>query len=415
MVIEDITSLRWRRRQLERSQGALMAEKVHDLEVNREKLHLQFHQDVADVSQAEVLEKGLRNIDDSPAKFEEVLTKLNALIELAKDCDYSCAVPLLTALYGKQASLRAASIFNVFLDLTRRHRERDDALAHRRPWPPPQDDVWKGPDAARVKREPGWDPVLDKPNLSLINDLQKELRDVSEAYQLYIREQVTVTQTKRDAAIAPTQAVSPHLAREIWLVDREIDGKTRLLIYMRKEDRSWRRLKKQDPEEEESPVARQSRNQMERSGEWRVASGEQEESSRAPSGAPPTGPENPTRDVGLGGVRPEPNSEEPPSLGAEGSNDAIFSRNKAEDSLKTKDEALGTNPKQSHGPESECPDRIGPSGAQPAGAESDHQEAASPGAEGSDDGIFRRNKAEDSLKTKDESPGTNPKQSHDPN
>jgi len=361
-----------------------MAEKVHDLEVNREKLHLQFNQDVADVSQAEVLEKGLRNIDDSPAKFEEVLAKVNALIELAKDCDYSCAVPLLTALYGKQASLRAASIFNVFLDLTKRHRERADALAHRRPWPPPQDDTWKGPDAARAKREPGWDPVLDKPSLSLINDLQKELRDVSEAYQLYIREQVTVTQTKRDAAIAPTQAVSPHLAREMWLVDREIDGKTRLLIYMRKEDRSWRRLKKQDPEEEESQVG--------------------------PSGARPAEPENPTRDVGLGAVGPEPNSEEPPSLGTKGSNDGIFERNKAEDSLKTKDEAPGTNPKQSHGPESEGPGPVGLGGARPAGPEPNHEEAASP----ADEGIFERNKAEDSLKTKDEAPGTNPEQSHGP-
>jgi len=55
MVVDDISWLRYRRRQLERAQAARMADRVNDLDVQRELFHLQINQDVADASQAEVL------------------------------------------------------------------------------------------------------------------------------------------------------------------------------------------------------------------------------------------------------------------------------------------------------------------------------------------------------------------------
>ena len=251
MVVEEIATLHWRRGQLERSQNAQMGERVHDLETKRERLHLQINSDVADVSQAEVLEKGLRNIKDCPAKFEMLLDKFNALIQQVEDCNYSDAVPYLTAIYAKEASLRGATIFNRFLGLMRLEQERAEALQHRRPWPPPGDPVFDDEDAPTAEDEPGYDPRLDRPSELLLHDLTQELHDVTKLYGMYIRDEVILTQMKRDAALAPEQPGGYYLAREIWLVDRDIDAKTRLFMKMRVDDRNWR-LAQQEDEDRES-------------------------------------------------------------------------------------------------------------------------------------------------------------------
>jgi len=241
MVVEDIATLRWRRRQLERSQNAQMAERVKALELQRELLHLQINHDVADVSQAEILEKGLRRIDDCPAKFEMILDKLKALIQQVEECNYADAIPYLTAIYAKQASLRGASIFNHFTDLMRLGDEREEALKHRRPWPPPGDPVWDDEDAPTAKDGPGYDPRLDLPSELLLMLLNQEVHDVARQYQLFIEHKVTITQMNRDAVLAPEQPGGYYLAREIWMVDRMIDAKTRLLMKMKLDDPKWRK------------------------------------------------------------------------------------------------------------------------------------------------------------------------------
>jgi len=137
MAVEDLSWLYWRRDELTRSQAARMAERVNELDVQRELFHLQINQDVADVSQEEVLEKGLRNIQDSPGKYEELLHHLKALIQQVKNCDYTHALPYLIAIYAKQAGYRGATIYNLFLDQMRLAQEREKARQAGRPWPPP--------------------------------------------------------------------------------------------------------------------------------------------------------------------------------------------------------------------------------------------------------------------------------------
>jgi len=246
MVIEDVATLRWRRGQLERSQSARMYERVQALEIQRRLMHLQINHDVADVSQAEVLEKGLRKIDDCPAKYEVLSDKLKILIEQAEQCDYSNVLPHLTAIYGKQASYRGATIFNQFVDLIQLQQEREAALKARRPWPPPGDPVWKDEEAPTAEDEPGYDPRLDLPNELLLANLNQELHDVTELYMLFMETHVFLPQNKRDAAIAPAAPTDWYLAREIWMVDRDIDAKPRLFMKMRVEDRKWRLIQQED-------------------------------------------------------------------------------------------------------------------------------------------------------------------------
>jgi len=201
---------------------------------------------VGDVSQADVLEKGLRNIPDSPGKFEMLIDKLKDLIKQAEDCNYCDAVPYLTAIYGKQASLRGATIFNRFLYLDRLGDERLAAFEAGRPWPPADDPVYEeGPVPAAGQEEVNDDPRLDQPCASLLRELNLELRDVQESYAFFVEDKITVTQINRDAAIAPTRE-SLIAARELAIVDREIANKIRLFMEMRVKDRDWRLTRQED-------------------------------------------------------------------------------------------------------------------------------------------------------------------------
>jgi hypothetical protein len=239
MVAENIGDLFVHRTRLARCQSAKMAQNVRALETQREILHLQINADVADISQADVLDMGLRNIRDCPGKFEMILDKIKTLIKQAECCYYSDAMPYLTAIYGKQASLRGAGIINQFIDLMRLSQEREEAIAHRRPWPPPGDPVFKEDDAPTENDDPGYDPRLDRPSQLLLRDLTRELHDVTKLYDIYVREEVTLTQMKRDAALTLAQPGEYDLARQIWLVDRNMDAKIRLFMKMRVEDRNW--------------------------------------------------------------------------------------------------------------------------------------------------------------------------------
>ncbi len=254
MVVDDIFDLRWQRIQMGRSRGAKMGLSVKAVERQRDYMHLQINHDVGDVPQAEVLEKGLRNIADSPAKFGVLIDKLQALIQQAEERDYSCSLPYLTAIYGKQASPRGATIFNLFLDLGRLEREREAARAARRPWPPPGDPVWEEEDAPKKGDPPGYDPRLDLPCEALLMYLHMELHEIQMCYSFFVEDKITVTQMNRDAAIAPTLDSVPA-ARALWILDRDIDQKTRLLMKMLVEDRKRRLLRQQDQEAEEAEQA----------------------------------------------------------------------------------------------------------------------------------------------------------------
>jgi len=297
MVIDDLADWRWHRKQVVRSWQSQMGLVVRDVDRHRQLMHLQIGQNVADVSQAEVLEKGLRNIPDSPGKYVVLIDKFNDLIKQVKDCNYSDAVPYLTAIYGKQASWRGAIIFNHFLELDRLSREREAAFKARRPWPAADDPLYKqGPVPTADQEWPNDDPRLDKPSESLLYDLNLELRDVQEAYASFVEDKITVTQINRDAAIAPTRQ-SLIAARELEIVDRQIAAKIRLFMEMRVKDRSWRLIQQQDEESEEQGKEEQ--------GETAKSAGD-----AGSNGARPEAKQDEARDaaggdVGSNGARPE--------------------------------------------------------------------------------------------------------------
>jgi hypothetical protein len=353
MVIDDLADLRWHRKQLVRSRQSQMGLIVRDVDRQRDRLHLQIGHDVADVSQAEVLEKGLYNIPNSPGKFEMLIDKFKDLIKQVEGCNYTQALPYLTAIYGKQASLRGATIFNRFLELDRLGQERQAAFEARRPWPPADDQQYQeGPVPTPDQEWPNDDPRLDEPSALLLHELNLELRDMQESYAFFVDDKITVTQINRDAAIAPTRE-SLIAARELAIVDREIAAKIRLFMEMRVKDREWRLIKQQDRESEE-----QEEGETAKSAGEAGPSGARPEANSEPGGTSDTA----RQDVGPGGARPEadqgpertpeapasPSESTVPTTSPQAPTDDVFRRSEATDLLKTNDGAPGPNPLRSH-------------------------------------------------------------------
>ena len=115
LQVEDIARLRLEKQRLERARAALVAGKVRELELERDRNLAEFNCEAPDLPQAELLEKGLDRAPDSPGKFEKMLSCFEVLISQAKQGQFRLdPEPELNLLYGKEPSLEGAYLRNVF-------------------------------------------------------------------------------------------------------------------------------------------------------------------------------------------------------------------------------------------------------------------------------------------------------------
>ena len=82
VLVEDLAVLIWKKARLERSESAVQVCNVRKHDLERRKQFMQVGRDGTTMSQAEVLEKGLRVTLDAPGKFEKVLEMLGMLEDL---------------------------------------------------------------------------------------------------------------------------------------------------------------------------------------------------------------------------------------------------------------------------------------------------------------------------------------------
>lgn len=220
MLVDDIASLRWQRRRNERAQAALLVRNLERMEAQRARLAVQTeHEMGADALQGEVLEKGLLHAPDCPTKFAELLRWLEELSDMARQGEFSDVDISLRAIYGKDPTLRANLIEQLFEGL--------------------------------ASPQPG-DPDPDRPGVQqmLRVALAEEMRDVIESYQLYLKEHVEVTRAMREECLAPVDAGKwRFLLRQELGLDRQIERKTRLILAMQKasreaEEARWEQMKK---------------------------------------------------------------------------------------------------------------------------------------------------------------------------
>ncbi len=197
VLVEDIAVLIWKKARLERSEAAVQVCNVRKHDLERRKQFMQVGRDGTTMSQAEMLEKGLRVTLDAPGKFEEILEMLGMLEDLVERNEFSEDMHrLLLALYGQQPTVRGAGLLNGYVKLRKLRSE--------------------GQDLGDAKA------VFDM-------TLAQETEAVLGEYELFLHEHVENTRAARIAAAAPSHAQWAAIIRQSNALHRQMERKIRLL------------------------------------------------------------------------------------------------------------------------------------------------------------------------------------------
>ncbi len=197
VLVEDIAVLIYKKARLERSEAAVQVCNVRQHDLERRKQYLQVGRDGTTMTQAEMLEKGLRVRLDAPGKFEKVLEMLGMLEDLLERNEFSDNMHrLLLALYGQTPTLRGAGLLNGYVKLRKLGAEGQNFG-----------------DAKEVFK------------LGLLEETEEVLGE----YDLFLHEHVENTRAARIAAMAPSHAQWAAIIRQSNALHRQMERKIRLL------------------------------------------------------------------------------------------------------------------------------------------------------------------------------------------
>ena len=205
VLVEDIAVLIYKKSRLERSEAAVQVCNVRKHDLERRKQYMQVGRDGTTMTQAEMLEKGLRVTLDAPGKFEKVLEMLGMLEDLMERDEFSDGMHrLLRALYGQTPTLRGAGLLNGYVKL-------------------------------RKLRSEGQNFGDEKEVFNL--GLLEETEEVLSEYDLFLHEHVENTRAARIAAMAPSHAQWAAIIRQSNALHRQMERKIRLLEEMQERRR----------------------------------------------------------------------------------------------------------------------------------------------------------------------------------
>jgi hypothetical protein len=200
MLVEDIASLRWQRRRAERAQTAKQARALEALEFERRRQAIEMRRTDAPVPFV-TLKLGVRTLKNSPGKFRMLLSYLETLFASAESRQFPAGgKDMLRTIYGVAPAATGIEIISLW-----------EQLAKSKP---------TSPDDLRA--------------LIFCTKLRREIECVKEEFELYKAEHVELSETKRDAALAPAGADWRLMLRQMNSIDRQIERKTRLLLTLQR-------------------------------------------------------------------------------------------------------------------------------------------------------------------------------------
>jgi hypothetical protein len=226
LLVEDLASLRWERQRLERARAALVARRVQELELKHQRASLEVDQQINEHMPAAILEAGMFWAPDSATKFQKLLEWLELLKQQQELHVFARTDTLLLWIYGKTETPRS-KLIRLFFQQLADEQAASQAAARSRP-------DGKTGKAGDDQTGPSAESYVPSPGLvaRLRRELQAEICNVSQRYHLHIREHVEVTPVMRGECLAPT-ADQRWLMRELNMVDRQIEKKSRLLWAMK--------------------------------------------------------------------------------------------------------------------------------------------------------------------------------------
>ena len=238
LQVEDIARLRLEKQRLERARAALVAGKVRELELERDRNLAEFNYEAPDLPQAELLEKGLDRAPDSPGKFEKMLSCFEVLISQAKQGQFRLdPEPELNLLYGKEPSLEGAYLRNVFRRFRAAWNGDGNSGSGAGEASTPEQEVAATPASNPEFRIPNPEEAPGEPErLILLRTLFAAKQRVLRLYQLYNREFVEITPDQRDACLAASDRTDVNLMRQEAQNERQLRWALKLYWQTQKED-----------------------------------------------------------------------------------------------------------------------------------------------------------------------------------
>jgi hypothetical protein len=285
-LVEDLASLRWERRRLERARAALIARRVQELELKRQRASLEVEQQITAQLPSAILRVGMIWAPESATKYQKLLEWLENLKEQMEVGVFAGAGTLIQWIYGATPTPRGALIRFYFRELAEeRHRAeghgelpaeededrdeldialeaaagegkqqegREESEGEAQAEPAAEAALGSEPDGETARGLGDQKPAEPyAPNPAKVGRLRRELLteicNITQQYHLFIREHVEVTPVMRGECLAPT-AGQRWLMRELNLVDRQIERKTRLFWEIKRQQAGL-----EPPEDEGSP------------------------------------------------------------------------------------------------------------------------------------------------------------------
>lgn len=117
ILVDDLAARRWERMRLERGQAALLARRIQQLEIARQRKSLEISQKISAQLPTAILKMGLIWDEDSPEKFQRLLEWLGQLKDLVEASVFDGAELFIGWIYGPNPSMRGALIKSLFMKL----------------------------------------------------------------------------------------------------------------------------------------------------------------------------------------------------------------------------------------------------------------------------------------------------------
>jgi hypothetical protein len=254
LLVEELARLHFRKRGNQEAQEGLIQKNWHKLARDRAEHQRELTLECSDYPYHLAAAAGFLTMEDCPAKFRELSRLLNVVKDDVQQGNFSRdAEELLKTLYGPGPTMRGARVLGSYRRLLEsgfapRTSEAEAGPASPVAPPPEATEANSVPAPAAGQSEEARAARFDQASLEaaradLLRALQEEKSILAAKYVTYLDEHIPSPMAVERAALVPAEDAWRALIHQDQALDRQIESKTRLLLFMQ-----WVRRSKEQRE-----------------------------------------------------------------------------------------------------------------------------------------------------------------------
>lgn len=239
LLVEELAWLHLRKQRNQEAQEGLIQKNLAKLQRERSEHQRELTLESSDYPCHLAAAAGLFAMEDCPAKFRQLSRLLNTVKDDVELGHFSPEVEkVLESVYGPSPSMRGARVLGSYRRLLASGfaplpAEPESALTSPGTLPPGTTDTGLDPSESEEARAARLDRAsLEATRAELLRALQEEKASLAAKYERYLEEHILAPTALRRAAFVPTKEEWPMLIRQERALDRQIETKMRLLLFM---------------------------------------------------------------------------------------------------------------------------------------------------------------------------------------